>query len=199
MMEHLEPRPAPVLGPPDLLTQIRGGDRGAAAAFLVEHEGLIRRRYRQRLGRAVRRLVDSQDLMSTIARRFDRFVSQGDVAAVSEAQLWALIFRIGDNALAGKARVMARLERVEGPDSEVANQWRIRLSRSERQHPDGWAEELDAMLQSLDDPTDRQILSLWLAGEEHAAIALELHSTPAAIRKRWERIKAKLRGQMEPV
>jgi len=173
--------------------RIRTGDRDAAAEFLTRNEALIRRRYRQKMGRAMRRLCDSQELVSTIARRFDKMVREGEVRAASEGQLWALIFAIGDHALADKGRILEHLERVEGPDSDVAREWRIRFARAERSGPDGMEGELDSMLRALDEPVDRQILTMWLMGIELQVIASELSMEPPAVRKRWERIRSRLR------
>ncbi|MBL8874402.1 MAG: hypothetical protein JNM86_01250 [Phycisphaerae bacterium] len=179
------------------IDRIRTGDRDAAAAFLTQNEALIRRRYRQKMGRAMRRLCDSQELVSTIARRFDKMVSDGAVRAASENQLWALIFAIGDHALADKARILQHLEKVEGPDSDIAREWSLRFARAERSNPDGMEGELDAMLRLLDGPIDRQILTMWLMGIELQVIAAELAMEPAAARKRWERIRSKLRVSAE--
>lgn len=181
----------------DPLNRIRTGDRTAAAQFLTQNEALIRRRYRQKMGRAMRRLCDSQELVSTIARRFDKMVSSGQVRALSEGQLWALIFSIGDHALADKARILRHLERVEGPDSDVAREWRIRFARAERTAPDGMEAELDSMLRSLEQPIDRQILTMWLMGMEFQLIATELSMEQAAVRKRWERVRSRLRVSAE--
>lgn len=183
----------PVNGPGDPLGRIRIGDRNAAAEFLTRNEALIRRRYRQKMGRAMRRLCDSQELVSTIARRFDKMVSDGEVRAASERQLWALIFSIGDHALADKGRILQHLEHVEGPDSDVAREWRIRFARAERSGPEGMEAELDSMLRSLEEPIDRQILTMWLMGIELQVIAADLSLEPAAARKRWERIRSRLR------
>ncbi|CAG1007826.1 hypothetical protein PHYC_03482 [Phycisphaerales bacterium] len=143
-------------------------------------------------------MVDSQDLFSTIARRLDTLVRTGEVLALNERQMWALVFKIGDNALIDKARVMQRLERVEGPDSDVAYEWRCRLARAERAIPGGAESEIDGMLSRLDDRVDRQILSHWLLGTDHAAIAEELEMTTDAVRKRWERIRSHLRSVSVP-
>lgn len=192
--DNLGPVPqGPENSEPDSLDRIRTGDRTAAAEFLTQNEALIRRRYRQKMGRAMRRLCDSQELVSTIARRFDKMVSDGEVRAASERQLWALIFAIGDHALADKARILQHLERVEGPDSDVAKEWRIRFARAERAAPDGMEAELDSMLRSLEHPIDRQILTMWLMGIELQVIASELSMEPSAARKRWERIRMRLR------
>lgn len=183
----------PDLTSPDpRLQRMCSGDRSAAASLMGEYQDLLRRRFRRRLGRAMRRIVDSQELISTVTRRLDVMVKQGTVGASSERQWWALVFRIGDHALADKARILARLERVEGPDSELAQQWRCRFARAERRQPEGMELELDAMLRLLSDPLDREILTMWLMGRDHISIAQELGETPEFVRKRWERIRKQL-------
>lgn len=168
----------------------------AAAEFLCRNEALIRRRYRQRLGRVIRRLVDSQELLSTISRRFDAAVRDQSVLALDERQLFSLVFKIGDFALADKGRIMARLERVEAPDSPFAYELRTRFARAERAQLGGMELELDATLRQLSAPTDRQILTQWLMGHSHATIAREVEMTPEGVRKCWERIKARIRSHM---
>ncbi len=181
----------------DLLARIREGDRKAAAEFLFASEGFIRRRFRQRMTQKNRRLLDSQDLLSTIARRFDACVERKGVRAGSEGQLWALIFQIGDNALIERTRVLARLERVEGPDSEIAREWRCRLARAERSQPDGAMFEINRMIGLLPQEIDRRILMLWLGGFDHPEIAADVGLTAANVRQRWVRLCARLRGCLE--
>lgn len=176
-----------------VVNRIREGDREAAARFITENEGIIRRRFRHRLGRAARRLVDSQDLVSTIARRLDQMVRAGAARVETQGHLWSLIFRIGERAAADKGRIMARLERVEGPDSELAYEWRCRFARAERRERGGMEIELDAMLRTLADPMDREILTMWLMGQSFVAIAQEMGLAPEMVRKRWERIRSTLR------
>lgn len=180
-----------------LLLHIRSGGREAAAEFLRRYEPLIRRRYRHRLGSAMRRLVDSQELMSTISRRFDMFVRSGSVTAASEAELWGLVFKIGNNALADKARIMKRLANVEGPESEVASLCRRRLSEAEHKGADGVEDELHRILSSLTDPMDRELLAQWLGGVELTQMARELGVSPEVVRKRWQRVRQRLREVLE--
>src|SRR5688572_28295557 len=78
------------LSPDSQLGRIRGGDREAAAEFVRLNEALLRRRYRHKLGSALRRIVDSEDLVSTVSRRLDAYVLSGRVRAVTLQQLWAL-------------------------------------------------------------------------------------------------------------
>ena len=70
-----------------LLQQMRAGDRGAAAVFVTRYGSRIRRRIRGKLSRAMRRIFDSQDILSTLGRRLDSFVHSGGVQATSEAAI----------------------------------------------------------------------------------------------------------------
>src|SRR5690606_30935513 len=103
-----------------LLERMRRGDRDAAAEFLVGYGPLIRRRIRGKLGAAMRRLFDSQEILSTVGRRLDAFVNAGRLEATTTPQLWGLVIRIAENALIEKARVVQSLKAREGEDSPFA-------------------------------------------------------------------------------
>lgn len=186
----------------DPVARIREGDREAAAAFVTSNAGLIRRRYRQKLSRHARRLCDSQDLLATILRRFDRLVRDKSITASNMGELWSLIFTIGDNAMIDKARIVQKLQRVEGPDSMIAYELRCRLARADRAaahqgRDQGLETELDELLQSIPDSMNRQILTMWLMGHSHEFIADDLGVSAAMIRQRWHRLREQLRGDME--
>lgn len=180
-----------------LLERIRNGDREAAAEFVLHHRAAIQRRFRQRMGLRVRRLLDSLDLVSTIARRLDAVVRIGNVRSLDDAQLWALVVQIGSNALTEMGRVQARLDRVEGPDSEIARVLRCRLARAQRREPEGAMIEVDRILRVIPHDIDRHILTLWLSGYEHAEIAEEIGIAPATVRQRWSRLCTMLRSGYE--
>src|SRR5689334_16822079 len=82
-----------------LLTRMRAGDRNAAAQFMDRFGSRIRRRVRGRLRPAMRRLFDSQEIISTLARRLDLFVRGGQLNAETEGQLWTLVFKMAENAV----------------------------------------------------------------------------------------------------
>jgi DNA-directed RNA polymerase specialized sigma24 family protein len=185
----------------DPISRIREGDRDAAASFVTANSALIRRRYRQKLSRRARRLCDSQDLLATILRRFDRLVHEKGVRASSMEELWSLIFTIGDNAMIDKARIVEKLHRVEGPDSLLAYELRCRLARAERiatrlGQEQGLETELDELLRSIPDSTNRQILTMWLMGHSHDFIADDLGVPSVTVRQRWHRLREQLRGDL---
>ncbi|TVQ53549.1 MAG: sigma-70 family RNA polymerase sigma factor [Phycisphaerales bacterium] len=178
-----------------LLTRMRAGDREAAAQFIQVYGSRVRRRVRGKLGRPMRRLFDSQEILSTVSRRLDDYVRGGKLEAVREEQLWALVFRMAENALVDKSRIFQRLQRVEDCDGPFARDMLRRLEDAEAQQSDGAQIEVDQALRCLDDLTDRQILTLWLNGDSHNAIAQHVGIAPTAVRKRWQKIKGRLRDE----
>ncbi|MFG0284330.1 MAG: RNA polymerase sigma factor [Phycisphaerales bacterium JB039] len=179
-----------------LITRMRSGDREAAGLFLERYGDRVRRRIRGKLSPAMRRLFDSQEILSTVARRLDRCVSGGELAASEPAQLWALVFRIAETSVIDKGRVYRRLRSAEAPDRQFAGALQSRLSAADRRAPEGCELELDSVLRSLETPLDREILSQWLRGLSHDLIAEELELKAPMVRKRFERIKRRLRREM---
>ena len=181
-----------------LLQQMRDGNRSAAAEFVTRFGYRIRRRIRQKLSPAMRRIFDSQDILSTLGRRLDMFVRSRSVGATSEAQLWALVYRMAENAVIDKARVFRRLEEVEAEDGAFAHDLLRRLRTAEDRARDGAEIEIGAVMDFIEDPIDRQILHLWLLGNRHLVIAEFVELAPTAVRKRWQEIRYKLHDRLAP-
>jgi DNA-directed RNA polymerase specialized sigma24 family protein len=180
-----------------LVARIRLGDRHASAEFMARYGPLIRRRIGGKLGGKLRRLFDSQELLSTVGRRLDRYVLAGRVRAESAGQMFNLIFRMADAAMIDKSRVMKRLNRAEGEDSPFTRAFLNRIEEAERRAPDGAESQIDAAFRSLPDPIDREILALWLQGKHHSVIAVHIGLSPAAVRKRWQMIRERLQTRLE--
>lgn len=184
-------------GVEQLLERMRSGDRTAAAEFVMRYGDRLRRRVRAKLSRPMQRLFDSQDILSTVARRLDGFVKDGRMRAESEPQLWSLLHTISDNALIDKARVFKRLQNVEDEDGPLAREWMRRLSTADEAEPDGATLELESAISFLRDPVDKQILCLWLQDFPHTAIAQDVGLAATAVRKRWQSIREKLRRRFQ--
>ena len=178
--------------PADLLARIRAGDRDAAAAFLDRYGPLVRRRVRGKLGQQMRRVFDSQDLWSTLARRFDRFVQSANVSAESEAELVSLLHRMIDSAVVDKFRAFSRMA-----DNDLHALPAAVPAPAVEAEPITPA-DVEAAIASLPDPVDREILVLWLQGIELQQIADQVGRTPAAVRQRWQSIRAPLRRRWFP-
>lgn len=181
----------------DLISRMRCGDRAAAAEFVTRFGSRIRRRIRGKLGPTMRRLFDSQEIMSTLGRRLDLYVLSGKLEAASEPQIWALLFKMADHALLDKGRVLRRLAKTEGEDGDFAQTVLNQLRTAERHHASGVELTIDAALRSLENSTDRQILSMWLHGTPHSVTAETVGLAPAAVRKRWEKIRGCLRDKFD--
>ncbi len=180
----------------ELLRKMRAGDRGAAALFMTRYGSRIRRRIRGKLSPAMRRIFDSQEILSTLGRRLDLYVRSGRLEAANEQQLWALVFRMASNAVIDKARVFRRLQQVEDEDGVFAQELSRRLRQAQRSTKEGVEIEIDRALNLFDDRTDRQILSLWLVGTRHIVIAEHVDLAATAVRKRWQKIKSELRERL---
>lgn len=180
-----------------LVDRMRGGDREAAAEFLERFGPRIRRRVRGKLPVPMRRLFDSQEILSTLGRRLDRFVASGRVRANTTGELWSLVFRMTDNSLIEKARLFRSLEKREGEDGAFAQHVLGRLRGLERSDSDAPLIEVDAALRSLGPGVERQITTLWLQGHTFAEIGAELGMKENTARKRWESIRHRLRDLFE--
>jgi DNA-directed RNA polymerase specialized sigma24 family protein len=180
-----------------LLARIRVGDRRAAAEFLEMNEPLIRRRFRHKLGAALRRLVDSEELLSTLRRRLDAYVAAGRLAAATPQELWALVQRIGEHSVADKLRVLRRLRDAEREDGPVASALYERLEDSDGNAP-RFERNVEDILGLITSEVDREIVRLWMCGLEHRVIAHDLGMTTEAVRKRWQRVKIELRSRLAP-
>lgn len=189
--------PAPAAPVGNLLTRMRDGDRDAAAAFLVNYGDLIRRRIRGKLGASVRRMFDSMDILSTIGRRFDRYVRDGKLQDVDEPQLWAILFRMAEVAVIDKARIVKRLQIAEGEDGIIARELLARIEAAENATEAGADIILERALAALRSDADRTILTLWLADWPLFRIAEAMDSTPVAVRQRWHSIRLLLRKKLE--
>lgn len=173
-----------------LIRRMRVGDREAAAAFLSEYGWRIRRRLRGKLGPEMRRVFDSQDLLSTLARRLDTCVYERKLAATSADEMWAFVMGVARNSILEKARVVRRLRAAEGEDTPVAEALRARLEPAREAGP-GVA--LEEVLAAASEGPDRDILWLWLLGTPLAEIAAQIGMNEEAAKKRWQRLRARLR------
>jgi RNA polymerase sigma factor (sigma-70 family) len=166
------------------------GDRQALGEFLSRYGPLIRRRVRGKLRASVRRLYDSQDILSTLSRRLDAYVRNGKFQARSEDEFWGMIFKVAQNSMAEKARLVDALETKEGEDSDFATWMLGRLnSPPESENAPGSSLDLDDMLDVLQTDEDRTIVRLWATGSNHVQIAAHLGLSETAIRQRWSRIR----------
>jgi len=168
---------------------MKTGDREAVGEFVLRYGDLIRLRIRDKLGPQLRRVLDSEDVLSTVTRRLDGLVRNRAIRAGSNAELWSLVAAIANHAVAESARSAKRektsLEAApRDPETDTPNPGFA---------PDAEDSALTGIVGSLQDETDRRILWLRLHDHAHEQIADEIGSTPSAVRMRWSRIRKLLR------
>ncbi len=196
--------PTGAQGPPpsiDRLRQrMRAGDREAVGEFVRYYGAQVRRRVRGGMLRSHSRVFDSEDILSTLARRLGGLVRDGGLRAESEGELWSLVLTISGHAVLRKNEVSGRYRRLEqGADAGVGHALSARAaSRAETDDPSRALEhEVGRAIDSLEDETDREILRLWLGGKTLRDIAGALGLPQPTARWRWGRIKTALRARLE--
>ena len=177
----------------ELLIRMRAGERDAAGEFITRFGPRLRARLRFRLSQSMRRVFDSQDVLSTVARRLDACVRAGAITAATPEQLWSLVLTIARHSLAEKGRIISRLQRVEDEDSDVARAILRRLEDAQRQSEHDAEATIEHAFTQLSDPTDRQILGMWLVGTPLAEIAACLGLAAGTVRWKWSQIRDTLR------
>ncbi len=178
-----------------LLARVQSGDRGALPEFVLRYGPLIRRRVRGKISPQMRSTYDSTDVLATLLRRLDKFVKPEDLRATDEREVWLLLLKVIQGALADQQRRLARRARAEHAWVQAGGATRDTLSPPDT----AWTADpgLDAadILAQLTDPIDREIVELRVRGMELQVIAMRVGLTPGAARARWLRIRARLAGQ----
>lgn len=178
---------------PKLWERVRDGERVAVAQFLSQFRPLIRQRFRNAAKPALRAVTDTEDIWSTLARRMDRMCAMGAMQVASEDAFWVLVGKVLKNAIVDRARVLDRLDRATSEDEPFVRAWRDRLVGEPGEESDDAATVKLAMAE-LENPVDRDILTLWLTEHSHAAIGDILGLEADHVRVRWHRIRKRLQG-----
>ncbi|MGI9015118.1 MAG: hypothetical protein ACR2GY_12850 [Phycisphaerales bacterium] len=175
----------------DLVDGMSRGDREAAAEFIDVYGSRILRRVRAGLSARVRRVYDSQEILSTIGRHLDDYVMQGRFSIECTHGVWALIDRMTDNALVDKARKVRSIRESEQRGAEVASTLRLQM-QSDAARLGAARDEadfhLEALLDLLETDDDRTHLQMRMRDATSREISRLLMMTPAGVRKRWQRI-----------
>lgn len=176
-----------------LVSRMKAGDREAVGDFVREYGDLVRRRVRGKLGTAVRRLFDSEDLLSTISRRLDRVVAQGQLGASSVDQFMALVHRITEHAVIDKVRISQRCKRAEEPDSPVAQLLSERLTAESTD----FEIELERVFALAGDDLNQRILYFWINEVPSSEVGRLLNVPEGTVRWRWSNIRDALKRGLE--
>lgn len=184
----------------DLLERVRSGDEAAASRLVQLYEGIVRRSVRSRLGRPMRRALDSMDVVQSVHRslligmRHEKFAirSPDDLVGLALVMVRRKVARQWRRI---KARPDARAE--SSPEADFSD-------NPDRPGGDPAAavladDALEAFLAEVDD-TDRKLVHLRLDGHSTTEAAGLLGLDPKFLRVRLMRLRKKIRdrGLLDP-
>lgn len=178
-----------------LIDRMRAGDRAAAAAFMERYRTRIRHRIRWKLAADMRRLFDSQEILSTVGRRLDDYVREGKVRARTPGELHQFILRVADSALKDKARRFRRLQRLERPGLFASALQSPLASGGREEELEDVREQLSVISDAIEDEIDHQIFQLRQRGMSHTDIAREVGLSPESVRQRWSQLRRRIRAR----
>jgi len=190
-----DPPPAP---PDDefltLLARVRAGDESAASDLVQRYQRAVLRCVRSRLGKSMRRSLDSADVLQSVHRslligiRNDRYHLSSPQALIGlaavmvqrkVARLWRTLKRLPASGLDAADSRAPRVDRLASPDPTPC------AAASA-------ATLLEQLLSQLDD-FDQRLVRLKLDGHNSVEAAAILGRDPAFVRMRWTRLRQKLR------
>lgn len=185
----------------EMLRGMLEGDRQACAAFCVRFARAMRAKIEPTLPTSWRRVQDVDDILSTVARRLDTLVRTRRLRATQPAGLWALTNTIIENAIIDAGRRARRRRSAERELAGVATRGgRFAVATTVRRwaeddHDDGRA-LMSRAFEALSAEDDRQVLALWLNETSWTVGARRLGITPECLRKRWQKVRSRLRERL---
>lgn len=181
-----------VRNPVDLFGRLQGGDRQAAAEMMLRCSRTLRDQFRYRIGPELRRLMDSEDLVSSVARRLDHAVSAGRATFANEAEMWGFLRTLADRVLADRTRELARLRRAESEATRGDPPGGATPS-TDRPVPGVDSENIETRAFGLlRSEAERRVLTLWLRGMSLSAIATDIGVPAPTVRQQWLRVRNRL-------
>lgn len=134
-----------------------------------------------------RKLTDTEDILSTVQRRVDRIIYEGRLRAASDEQFYALVHSVVERAILEKIR-MGRRARVREQAAGA-----VRLSSLVERRRREAISQTERIGRAVTDPVDREVILLRGRGLSFELIAEMMGMQPAAVRKRWSRLRARAR------
>jgi DNA-directed RNA polymerase specialized sigma24 family protein len=166
--------------------------RDAVARYLLAHKDRIRAVARRKLTGKTRSVFDSEDVLSSVLRRVDALVLDGKLCPRSEAELWGFVDAITRNNAVSRTRLIERARNLLTDEEPYAYEL---LKRLNAYTTDDEATLLVYRMMSCLQGDDRHILSLFVRGATHKAIADFLKTSEGACRQRWMRIRHELQAR----
>jgi len=179
----------------NIIAQVRQGDERAVAELVRRYEHTVLRSVRSRLGKSMRRTLDSMDLVQSVHRSLIIGLKNERFQVTSSAQLIALAAVMVQRKVARHWRSLKRLPTTDledTPDDGAMPLAQIANAEPSPAETASASDLLEQFLSQLDD-FDRRLVRLRLDGHSSVETATILGRDSAFIRMRWARLRQKLR------
>jgi DNA-directed RNA polymerase specialized sigma24 family protein len=167
--------------------------RDRAARLMERQRVSIEARIHKLLGDGARRLVDTEDVVSTALRRIDSLILRGKFEEQSEAHFYGLVHGVIERTILEKAVAASRLAKRELLARQLFDACKIDSGRPETDSESEFT-RIGALIRS---PIDREIAMLRGRDIPFHVIAEMMDMDPAAVRKRWSRMRAQILHQVQ--
>jgi DNA-directed RNA polymerase specialized sigma24 family protein len=193
---HSLPREAAVSKPDlaDLLAQARQGEPNALTALHTALEEKLMKAARRRLGRVLRRYVDSVDIVQSAQKSLLICLRQGKYDIPDEDKLTALAMRILQRKVARKWRKARQDLKLR---DELAQEPNSRTASPNAAAQAGENAELVRRLMTYMNKTEKELVELLLQGHTITSAAKLRELSPAYARVLIGRMKTRLAGMFE--
>ena len=179
----------------DLLARARLGEQEALESLHKRLEEKLRKAAHRRLGKVLRRYVDSMDLVQSAQKSLLAYLRKGECDIPNEDKLTALAMRILQLKVARKWRKAQQDLKLR---DEIARDEKActEASGGEAQAVDN--QELVQHLRKYMNQTEKELVDLLLQGHTITSAAELLGLKPAYARVLYGRMKVRLGGEFPP-
>ncbi len=167
--------------------------RSRAANLIQEQRASIESRIHSLLEADARRLVSTDDVLSTALRRVDSLILRRAFRGQSDRQFFALVHGLVERTILEKARMSRRIKERERMAAENLKS----LHKESADIPHELHEEFLRIGRLVKNPIDREIVLLRGRDLPFHTIAELMGMDPVAVRMRWSRLRARLRDEIK--
>jgi RNA polymerase sigma factor (sigma-70 family) len=178
-----------------LLAKVRSGDEAATTQLVERYQREVLRTVRSRLGRSMRDVLDSMDIMQSVHRSLLIGLQKDKFHFDNSKQLIALAATMVQRKVARKWRVIKKSPTTRAdayPGIDGLSLEGVVSTDPAVSHIASAEDLLQSFLSQLDE-LDQRLVHSKLAGNSSAETAQELNLDPAFVRMRWSRLRSKLR------